>query len=174
LGGASFGMGWACSEVKVGVGCKGVVAGSQHTLGQVFVVGMSGDGMVPQHGVGFPATKELDDVAVDTSTEQGRGPARLEAAWSEEEGVDACLGLKLRGCDAEGRGDVSWVSESGAGRSPTVVGIDGCVDGGQVCWPYMYGNAVQQYRRLPSGTGGYPEPGVRYLYPQYPIVLTIQ
>jgi hypothetical protein len=85
-----------------GVWCKGVAACCEHTLGQVVVVGMSSDAKVPQHSVRFPATKELDDVAVDTSAEQGCGPTRSEAARGEEGGVDACLGFELRGYDAEG------------------------------------------------------------------------
>jgi hypothetical protein len=115
-----------------GVWCKCVVAGCEHTLGQVVVVGMSGDAKVPQHGVGFPATEELDDIAVDTSAEQGCGPTRAKAARGEEGGVIACLGLELRGCDAEGCSDVSWVGEAGTGRVPVVVGVDGSVNGCRV------------------------------------------
>jgi hypothetical protein len=101
-------------------------------LGQVFVVGMSGNAKVPQHCVGFPATEELDDVAVRTGAEQGCGSTRAEAARGEEGGVDACSGFELRGCDTEAGGDVSRVREAWTGRSSTVVGVDGCVYGSRV------------------------------------------
>ena len=41
------------------------------------------DAEVPKHGVRFPASKELDDVGVNASDEQGSSPARAQRERAE-------------------------------------------------------------------------------------------
>ena len=47
------------------------------------------DAEVPEHRVGFPATKEHDGVLVNVGAEKGSGAARAKGASAEEGGVDA-------------------------------------------------------------------------------------
>ena len=59
---------------------ESVGTGEEHALSEVGAVGMSRYAEVADHGIGFPAAEELDDVGVHTSTEEGSGPARSETA----------------------------------------------------------------------------------------------
>jgi hypothetical protein len=84
---------------------EGEAAVLQHELGHVVVVGVSGDAEVLQHGVRFPAPKQLDDVGVDACTQEGGGAAWTEAAGTDESWVDSCVDLQVRGSQAKGSGD---------------------------------------------------------------------
>ena len=76
--------GWGLERDGAGLGQgarrESVGTGKEHALSEVGAVGMSCHAEVADHGVGFPAAEELDDVGVHTSTEEGSGPARSEAA----------------------------------------------------------------------------------------------
>lgn len=89
----------------VGVGSEGVVAGTEHQLGEVRVVGVGGNTEVAEHGIGLPAAEQLDDVGVDVGAQKGCGATRAEAAGTEQARVDAGGGGERRGGVAEGVGD---------------------------------------------------------------------
>jgi hypothetical protein len=112
----------------VGLGSKGVVAGSEHELGEVGGVGMCSDAEVAEHGVGFPSSDELDDVGVDAGAEERGSATRAKAAGGEELGEDAGAGGECPGGVAKGVGDET----RGGGMllpAPIPVGVDGRVRG---------------------------------------------
>ena len=65
----------------IGAGGEGKGPIIQHELG--IVVGGGLNLQVAEHGVGFPAAKELDGVFVDPSTEEGGGTTGAEQPRGE-------------------------------------------------------------------------------------------
>ena len=65
----------------IGAGGEGKGPIIQHELG--IVVGGGLNPQVAEHGVRFPASKELDGVFVDPSTEEGGGTAGAERPCGE-------------------------------------------------------------------------------------------
>ena len=51
------------------------------------------DAEVVKHGIGFPASQELNGVFVNLGAEEGSGTAWMEAASTEEGWLDASLWL---------------------------------------------------------------------------------
>ena len=81
-------FGWSFVRDQVVVGCtrnifvctrgsraKGVVAVGEHFAGMVAGELLGLGTKVPEHGVGFPAAKELDGFFVDVGTKKGGGTA---------------------------------------------------------------------------------------------------
>ena len=75
-------------------------------LSVVVTVCGGGNSKASQHGVGFPSSKELDVVMVDTGAEEGGGPAGAEAAGTDAGGGDAGRGFEVVGSVFEAVGDV--------------------------------------------------------------------
>ena len=110
-------------------GCwnEGVGAMVQHLLG--VVVGYRGglDAEIAEHGVGFPATEELDGVLVNASAKEGgRSPWAKGAGRDEVEGHASVVFDGLGGV-TEGVGDVS--RRCSVPRSVVRVRIEIVVDG---------------------------------------------
>lgn len=61
----------------------------EHQLRKVGGVDVCLDAQVAEHGVGFPASKELDGVLVNPGAEEGSGSAGAEAAGRQKGGVNA-------------------------------------------------------------------------------------
>lgn len=121
---------------RASVWSEGVGPSHQHLLGKVGGLGEGGDTKVSQHGVGLPATEELDDVGVDVGAEEGSGAARTQAASAEEGGRDARGILELRGGGAKRGGDM-FGGHALALASRVVVVVDSCAGrgamGAEVC-----------------------------------------
>ena len=73
--------------------CKRVGAMVKHALGETARVRVGLDTEVAEHRVGFPASKELDDVCVNACTEERRGAARAQGSCREVVKRDACCGV---------------------------------------------------------------------------------
>ena len=65
-----------CRHMSRSLRSKCVAAMVEHLLGEVATVGSSLDPEVPKHGIGLPATKELDVVLVDSSAQKCGGSTR--------------------------------------------------------------------------------------------------
>ena len=89
-----------------GLGCEGVGAGVEHTLGEVAGMGCCLDAKVAEHGVRHPAAKELDVVAVDSGAQKGGGASRAQRFGGEQGRVDAGDVFGVCGGVAKGVGDV--------------------------------------------------------------------
>jgi len=85
-------------EVKVAI--------SEHALSKAVDQGACLDKEVVEHGVGFPAAEQADDVWVHISAEECHGAPGLEGAGRDVAGAEAD-GMANNGCCvAEGIGDV--------------------------------------------------------------------
>ena len=87
----------------------------EHLVGKLIEDWLSFHVQMLEHGGAFPATKELDVVAVDTTAEQGhsapgsggasRQVVRANASFVKEGmGCKPCLAGNIRRTDSEGRG----------------------------------------------------------------------
>ena len=74
---------------------EGVGAMVEHLLGEGAGGGL--DPQITEHGVGLPATQELDVVGVDASAEEGGGTSRPEGACTQEVRGDARDGFEELG-----------------------------------------------------------------------------
>ena len=89
----------------VGARGEGVAAMVKHALGEVGGDSVGLDAEVAEHGIRFPAAKELDGILVDASAQEGRGSAGAEAAGTQEDWVDTCFVVDKGGSVPEGVGD---------------------------------------------------------------------
>ena len=106
---------------------KGVGAVVKHELG--IVRGGCLDAQVTEHGVRFPAAKQLDSVGTDVGTQERSGAARAKRARGEEvEGYAGCR-LEALGSVAKGIRDVERANgvPAGVARARIVVSVNGCV-----------------------------------------------
>lgn len=104
---------------------EGVGAMVEHLLSEVGTVDVCLDAQVAEHGVGFPAPKELDGVFVDVGTEERGSSTWAETAGGEQCRVDAGERSDGFGGVAESRGDLG-ASHSPADVFGVVVEADGC------------------------------------------------
>ena len=111
---------------------KCVAAMVEHLLGEVATVGSSLDPEVPKHGIGLPATKELDVVLVDSSAQECGGSTRAEASGGEKERVDACEWFEVCSGKTEGTGN-----ELARGLPFPAVTVKVGADGG-VCGDFVF------------------------------------
>ena len=80
----------------------------EHFLGEIAANNMCLDAEVAEHGVGFPATEELDGVTIDVSTEESSRAARTQGPGGHQHRVDASEVADSRCCVTQGVGDVDW------------------------------------------------------------------
>ena len=109
--------------VRGDVGGERAVAMGEHGLGEAFSLGLCGDAEVSEHGVGFPAAEQFDDVGLDISAEESRRPAGPEAAGADESGFDPGNGFEGASGVAES------VSDPDAVDLPCASGIEERGDG---------------------------------------------
>ena len=87
-------------------GREGVVASVKHFLGKASIDDQDLGAEVEEHGVGCPASDELDGIFVNAGAWQGRGAAGAHRARADELWGDAGCLLSAEGSFAKGFGDV--------------------------------------------------------------------
>jgi hypothetical protein len=81
------------SGLGVSAGREGVAAVVEHVLREVGGDGVGLNAKVAKHGVGLPASEELDGVLVHAGAEEGSGAAGAEATRTEQPRGDPGGGL---------------------------------------------------------------------------------
>ena len=77
--------------------CKGVGAMVEHLLCKLVMEQGGLDAEVAEHGIRFPAPKEMDVVRVNSGAQEGGCPAWAEGASTEERGIDSSDGFECIG-----------------------------------------------------------------------------
>jgi hypothetical protein len=122
------------SGVGVSAGREGVAAVVEHVLREVGGDGVGLNAKVAKHGVGLPASEELDGVLVHAGAEEGSGAAGAEATRTEQPRGDPGGGLHGGSCVAESVGDDGGLEEAKcavAGEVGADRGVARSVDGAE-------------------------------------------